>query len=256
MSRREPMPMPKPGERPKTPRRARTGSPQPKRPAKPSRGRGAAAARGRQEAFSGKTRLRQLLLQRCSINSASGTPGSPEPISPGRRRLDALRSAGHQRRIPLPNRRLGRVAETALDGNQLDRRRRIRLLAACRPTAADCLPALYLWRRLAVEGLGRFGDVYYYGTAPLVGHEGLVDVLVGSHKGVDCRFYFDPAEGHLLAMEMFRRRGSGSLRGLLLRLPRVRRPLCPADGSPLRRRALRRVQDRRIQDRPSGRIVN
>ena len=65
------------------------------------------------------------------------------------------------------------------------------------------MPALYLWRRLAVEGLGRFGDVYYYGTAPLVGHEGLVNVLVGSHKGVDCRFYFDPAEGHLLAIEMF-----------------------------------------------------
>jgi S1-C subfamily serine protease len=65
------------------------------------------------------------------------------------------------------------------------------------------LPALYLWRRLAREGLGRFGDVYYYGTAPLVGHEGLVDVLVGSHKGVECRFYFEPAEGRLLAMEMF-----------------------------------------------------
>ena len=65
------------------------------------------------------------------------------------------------------------------------------------------LPALYLWRRLAVEGLGRFGDVYYYGTAPLRGHDGLVDVLVGSHKGVECRFYFDPAAGHLLALEMF-----------------------------------------------------
>ncbi len=65
------------------------------------------------------------------------------------------------------------------------------------------LPALYLWRRLAVEGLGRFGNVYYYGTAPLRGHEGLVDVLVGSHKGVECRFYFDPASGDLLALEMF-----------------------------------------------------
>ena len=65
------------------------------------------------------------------------------------------------------------------------------------------LPALYLWRRLAVEGLGRFGEVYYNGTAPLLGHEGLVDVLVGAHKDVECRFYFDPVEGHLLAMEMF-----------------------------------------------------
>jgi serine protease Do len=65
------------------------------------------------------------------------------------------------------------------------------------------LPALYLWRRLAVEGLGRFGQVYYYGTAPLVGHDGLVDVLVGVHRGVECRFYFDPKQGQLLAMEMF-----------------------------------------------------
>jgi serine protease Do len=63
--------------------------------------------------------------------------------------------------------------------------------------------ALYLWRRLAVEGFSRFGDVYYLGTAPLAGRDGLVDVVVGSHKGVDCRFYFDPADGRLLAMEMF-----------------------------------------------------
>lgn len=37
---------------------------------------------------------------------------------------------------------------------------------------------------------------------PLPGHRGLVDVLVGSHKG-ECRFYFDPAEGYLLAIEWF-----------------------------------------------------
>jgi serine protease Do len=64
-------------------------------------------------------------------------------------------------------------------------------------------PALYLWRRLASEGLGRFGDVTYFGTAPLLGHQGLTDVLVGSHKGVDCRFYFDPENGRLLALELF-----------------------------------------------------
>jgi serine protease Do len=65
------------------------------------------------------------------------------------------------------------------------------------------LPALYLWRRLAVEGIERFGDVFYDGAAPLPGHAGLVDVLVGSHKGVECRFYFNPADGRLLALEMF-----------------------------------------------------
>ena len=71
------------------------------------------------------------------------------------------------------------------------------------PHSGGLLPALYLWRRLAVEGLSRFGEVYYFGTAPLPGRDGLADVIVGTHKGVDCRFYFDPAEGNLLALEMF-----------------------------------------------------
>jgi serine protease Do len=77
--------------------------------------------------------------------------------------------------------------------------------------AADLAPqgsgglfaAMHLWRRLAVEGFGRFGDVDYFGTAPLPGRQGLADVLVGSCKGVEGRFYFDPEHGHLLAMEMF-----------------------------------------------------
>ncbi|MBN1393624.1 MAG: trypsin-like peptidase domain-containing protein [Pirellulales bacterium] len=74
------------------------------------------------------------------------------------------------------------------------------------PHSGGMMPALFLWRRLAVEGPDRFGDVYYYGTAPLPGSDrfdGLADVLVGSYKGVVCRFYFDPAEGRLLALEMF-----------------------------------------------------
>lgn len=65
------------------------------------------------------------------------------------------------------------------------------------------LPALFLWRRLAVAGCDRFGEVYYQGTAPLVGHEGEADVLIGIHAGVECRFYFDVDPGRLLAIEMF-----------------------------------------------------
>jgi serine protease Do len=65
------------------------------------------------------------------------------------------------------------------------------------------LPTMYLWRRLAIEGLNRFGEVYYLGTAPLISREGLADVLIGTHKGVECRFYFDPDNGRLLAIEMF-----------------------------------------------------
>ena len=71
------------------------------------------------------------------------------------------------------------------------------------PGSGGLFPALYLWRRLASEGLARFGEVRYVGAAPLVGHAGLVDVLAGTHKGVECRFYFDPVEGDLLAIEFF-----------------------------------------------------
>jgi S1-C subfamily serine protease len=62
--------------------------------------------------------------------------------------------------------------------------------------------ALSLWRRLAVEGLDKFGEVTYLGTAPLAGHPGLLDVLVGRHGGVECRYYFDVATGLLAGLEM------------------------------------------------------
>jgi serine protease Do len=65
------------------------------------------------------------------------------------------------------------------------------------------LLALHLWRRLVVEGPQRYGDVHYHGTQPLAGHEAPLDVLVGLHAGVECRFYFDPREGFLVALEMY-----------------------------------------------------
>ena len=71
------------------------------------------------------------------------------------------------------------------------------------PQSGGLLPALNLWRRLAVAGPGKFGEVTYLGTVPLAGHAGLVDVLVALHKGVRCQFYFDPIAGDLLAMEMY-----------------------------------------------------
>ncbi len=71
------------------------------------------------------------------------------------------------------------------------------------PGSGGLLPALYLWRRLAIEGPAEFGEVHYLGTAPLAGRDVLVDVLVGIHGGVECRFLFDPGQGYLLAMEMF-----------------------------------------------------
>jgi len=65
------------------------------------------------------------------------------------------------------------------------------------------LPALHLWRRLAVLGPEKFGEVVYLGTMPLVGHDGLVDVLIAEHEEAECHFLFDPDEGHLLAVEFF-----------------------------------------------------
>jgi S1-C subfamily serine protease len=78
------------------------------------------------------------------------------------------------------------------------------LAAALLPEGSGGMfPTLHLWRRLVHTGPEKFGDVWYYGEAPLAGHEGLADVLVGIHGGVESRFYFDPKAGVLLAIEMF-----------------------------------------------------
>ncbi len=71
------------------------------------------------------------------------------------------------------------------------------------PYSGGLMPALHLWRRLAVVGPGTFGEVSYLGTLPLAGHQEPLEVLVGLHKGVECRFLFEAREGHLLAVEMF-----------------------------------------------------
>ncbi len=70
------------------------------------------------------------------------------------------------------------------------------------PDSGGLLVALSLWRRLLVEGPDGFAQLYYLGTAPVAGHDGLCDVLVGFFDDVECRFLFDPAEGTLVAMEM------------------------------------------------------
>ncbi len=73
------------------------------------------------------------------------------------------------------------------------------------PGSGGLLAALHLWRRMLVLGPEKFGDVYYLGTVPLVGHDGLTETLVATYGGVECRFMFDPALGHLLAMEVYLR---------------------------------------------------
>jgi hypothetical protein len=75
--------------------------------------------------------------------------------------------------------------------------------AADPPGSGGLLAALYLWRRLLVLGPEQFGELHYQGTAPLPGHEGLCDVLVGTYAAVQSRFYFDPAAGELVKMELY-----------------------------------------------------
>ncbi len=65
------------------------------------------------------------------------------------------------------------------------------------------LPTLSLWQRLLRVGPSRFGEVYYLGTAPLINHDGLFDVLVGTYNVVETRFSFAPHGGQMVAVEMF-----------------------------------------------------
>ncbi len=70
------------------------------------------------------------------------------------------------------------------------------------PGSGGLLLALHLWRRLVVLGPEGFGEVYYEGTVPRRGHDALLESLVGLHAGVECRFLFDPRQGHLVHLEM------------------------------------------------------
>lgn len=70
------------------------------------------------------------------------------------------------------------------------------------PGSGGMLATLHLWRRLLVEGPAGFGDVVYVGRAPLIGHEGLHEVFLGTYDVVETHFYFDPASGELRAVEM------------------------------------------------------
>jgi S1-C subfamily serine protease len=78
------------------------------------------------------------------------------------------------------------------------------LVGAAEPNASGgLLAALYMWRRLLVMGPENFGSVEYYGTLPLEGHAGLVDMLTGKFGGVECAFLVDSTSGHLLVVEFY-----------------------------------------------------
>jgi serine protease Do len=64
------------------------------------------------------------------------------------------------------------------------------------------LAALHLWRQLLVAGPQKFGEVVYYGAAPVAGVEGQADILVATRNVAELHFAFDPAGGRLVSIEM------------------------------------------------------
>jgi hypothetical protein len=70
------------------------------------------------------------------------------------------------------------------------------------PNSGGLLVSLAMWRRLLILGPENFGEVYYWGTAPIDGRAGQMDVLAADHGDIECRFYFDPANGELALVEM------------------------------------------------------
>ena len=70
------------------------------------------------------------------------------------------------------------------------------------PRSGGLLAALHLWQRLVLLGPRQFGEVYYFGTLPWPDEKTLPDCLVGVQGGVETKFYFDPAEGDLVGIEM------------------------------------------------------
>jgi hypothetical protein len=64
------------------------------------------------------------------------------------------------------------------------------------------LPAMFLYRLMALEGPKGFNDAYYLGTLPLPPQDGSFDVVVAPYRGVESWFFFD-VHGRLAAMEIY-----------------------------------------------------
>ena len=74
-------------------------------------------------------------------------------------------------------------------------------------TAEMLVVSLGLWRRMLVGGPEKFGEVTYFGSTPSpIGPwsaENLAEVLVGTYRGAECRFLFDPNDARLLGLELW-----------------------------------------------------
>jgi serine protease Do len=138
-------------------------------------------------------------LHRDRVWNAFSTHGAFQSLS-GPWTLHGASAGGGQVQIVLGDEKAtgrfaGQVGEVDLGrdlGDQLDP-----------PGSGGLLVTLHLWQRMLRLGPAQFGDVYYLGTAPLPGHDGLYDVLVAAHDVVESHFYFHPQSGQLAAIEMF-----------------------------------------------------
>ena len=69
--------------------------------------------------------------------------------------------------------------------------------------ASGILAGLRSLRRMLGTGLDRYGETYYWGTAPLLGRSPQRQCTVGIHGGLESRFYQHPQSGRLEAIESF-----------------------------------------------------
>jgi len=79
------------------------------------------------------------------------------------------------------------------------------------PGSGGLLAAISIWRRLLVLGPEKFGELTYLGTVPLptpagaqAGPPVLADAFIGYVGGVEARFLFDPKNGDLAVVEVYR----------------------------------------------------
>ena len=199
----QPMPVPKPGEK------GRKGQPKPRPPQIPQmRTAEAAHAGGREEGLRREAWIRQLLLQQAgarpraqALEAARRCQGRGTRYPPGRgvwTFVGRLQS-GKEVRFRMAD------SEVELKAPAGDSKWTLgpKFAEAFQPGSNNgLLPAMFLYRLMALDGPKGFNDVYYLGTLPLPPQEGLFDVVVAPYRGVEGWFYFDP-HGRLAAMEIY-----------------------------------------------------
>ena len=71
------------------------------------------------------------------------------------------------------------------------------------PSLAALLSGMRSLYRMFEVGPERFGETYYWGTAPLLGTRPLRDCTVGTHDGLETRFFQHPERRNLEVLEVF-----------------------------------------------------